>query len=96
MQNRTHDHCLPSPYEFRQPPLTSQPQHQPHGPACLVILPLWLEMGGGGGALCVLSVYVYLYMYVYVCVCVCFVCVCVCIIKDTLVTLFTLFTSFYL
>ena len=46
MQNRMHDNRLPSPNEPRQPPLTSQPQHQPHGPACLIILPLWLETGG--------------------------------------------------
>ena len=39
------DHCLPSSYEHRQSPLTLQPQHQPHGPACLIILPLWLETG---------------------------------------------------
>ena len=74
MPNRTHDHCLPSSYEHRQSPLTSQPQHQPHGPACLIILPLWLEMGD----LCVCLV-----RLVCVClVCVCLVCVClVCVLS---------------
>ena len=61
MQHSAHDHCLPSSYEYRKPPLTSQPQYQPHSPTCLVILSVWLEMGG----LCVC-----------VCMCVC-VCVCV-------------------
>ena len=32
-------------HRLRQSPLTSQPQHQPHDPACLIILPLWLETG---------------------------------------------------
>ena len=53
MQHRAHDHCLPSSYEHRKPPLTSQPQHQPHGPACLVILSIWLETGGPLCLVCV-------------------------------------------
>ena len=83
-----HAHYLQSSYEHRQCPLTSQPQHQPRGPACLIILRLLLEMEGG--ALCVLSVCVYLVclcvLSVYfVCVCVyecsvlCEFCVCVCV-----------------
>ena len=68
MQHRTHDHFLPSPYEHRKPPLTPQPQHQPHGPAFLIILSIWLETGG---PLCVCLV----------CVCVCLVCVCVCLVR---------------
>ena len=47
------DHSLLLPHEARQPPITPQPQHQPHGPGCLVILPIWIEMGGGPVCVCV-------------------------------------------
>ena len=73
MQHRTHDHCLPSSYEHRKPTITPQSQHQSHGPARLVILPIRLEMGGGlCVCVCVFSVCVCVFS-----VCVCLVCVCV-------------------
>ena len=74
MQHWPHDYSLSSPHEHWQPPIALQPHHQPNGPACLVILPLWLETGG----LCVFSVCL---VCVCVCVCVCvYVCVCVCLV----------------
>ena len=40
-------------HEPWQPPIAPQPQHKPNGPACLVILPLWLETGGLCVCVCV-------------------------------------------
>ena len=87
MKHQTHDHYLLSTYEHRKPPLTSQPQHQPHGPTCLIILSIWLETGGLCVCLrvfrvCVLSVLsVFIVLSVLsvcvLCVCVSVLCVCV-------------------
>ena len=75
MQHRTHDHCLQSSYEHRKPTITPQSQHQSHGPARLVILPVLLEMGE---PMCVCLVCLVCLVCVFsVCVCVCLVYVCV-------------------
>ena len=75
MQYRTHDYSLSSPHEPWQPPIAPQPQHQPHGPACLVILVSVCEYSVCVFSVCVCLVCVCVFSVCLVCVCVCSVCV---------------------